>query len=482
MRLLLAVLVAAAVVAAPARAQTPAPTVVTFADSPTTPFTHGDATFDAECQSPTVASGGWDGGPYLHLPCAYPFMTFARAQAVVEFFVRLPVGGDVTFRACRGETCDVASQRVAGTTAWTPVTLAATDGAATIDFVDSAPNVSINEMDLDDVSFSPFDQPDTSILGGPPFQLAINSPLGGTFFCGVDDGPSAACGNPFAPAGLAPGAHSVRALAQDVYGRTDSTPATAGFTVVPPVVDSDGDGVPETSDNCPAVANAGQADADADRVGDACEQLPPGNVPLVAGVNAVVRTLSGEVFVKLPARTPLQASGFIPLKGVASVPVGSTVDARKGELEMKSAANGFAASDKRAKQQTARIKAGMFAIKQKRAKKGVAKKASISTDIGLLSPPSAEVACQKGPAKGIVRSLSMVAKGYFRALGGASVATARSATFVTTDRCDGTVTEVGKGRVTLAVKGKKKPVVVRAGGAYLAKAKLFAVRKGKKPV
>jgi hypothetical protein len=32
------------------------------------------------------------------------------------------------------------------------------------------------------------------------------------------------------------------------------------------------------------------------------------------------------------------------------------------------------------------------------------------------------------------------------------------------------------------VKSRKKPVVVRAGGAYLAKAKLFAVRKGKRPV
>jgi hypothetical protein len=186
------------------------------------------------------------------------------------------------------------------------------------------------------------------------------------------------------------------------------------------------------------------------------------------------------VFVKLPGRSLKQEGGFIPLKGVASVPVGSTVDARKGELDMKSAANGFAASDKRAKQQTARIKAGIFAIKQKQVSKGKAKSASLSTDLGLLSPSGAEAQCQKGPAKGIVRSLSMVAKGYYRALGGASTATARNATFVTTDRCDGTVTEVGKGRVTLAFKSsKKKPVTVKAGGAYFAKAKLFRVKKGR---
>jgi hypothetical protein len=35
--------------------------------------------------------------------------------------------------------------------------------------------------------------------------------------------------------------------------------------------DADGDGIGDTTDNCPAVANADQADADADGVGDACD-------------------------------------------------------------------------------------------------------------------------------------------------------------------------------------------------------------------
>ena len=63
-----------------------------------------------------------------------------------------------------------------------------------------------------------------------------------------------------------------------------------------------------------------------------------------------------------------------------------------------------------------------------------------------------------------------------------STATARDATFNTTDRCDGTLTEVGRGRVTLAVKGRPKPITVRAGRAYLVKAKIFAVRPGKRPI
>ena len=166
---------------------------------------------------------------------------------------------------------------------------------------------------------------------------------------------------------------------------------------------------------------------------------------------------------------------------MAAIPIGSTVDARKGELEMESAANGFAASDRRAKRQSARIKAGMFAIRQKRAKRNAAKKTSIGTDVALLSPPGAEATCQRGPAKGVVRSVSMVVKGLYRAIGGATTATARSATFATTDRCDGTLTEVGKGRISLAVKGRKKPVVVRGGGAYFAKAQAVRRPQGQAP-
>ncbi len=38
--------------------------------------------------------------------------------------------------------------------------------------------------------------------------------------------------------------------------------------------DSDGDGVPEATDNCPSVANADQADTDGDGLGDACDPCP----------------------------------------------------------------------------------------------------------------------------------------------------------------------------------------------------------------
>ena len=66
----------------------------------------------------------------------------------------------------------------------------------------------------------------------------------------------------------------------------------------------------------------------------------------------------------------------------------------------------------------------------------------------------------------------------FRAVGAASTTTvARTTTWITQDRCNGTLTEVGRGRARVADHAADTTVTVRAGQAYRAKALLFAAKR-----
>jgi hypothetical protein len=253
--------------------------------------------------------------------------------------------------------------------------------------------------------------------------------------------------------------------------------------------DADNDGVLDAADNCPVVANPSQADEDADKVGDACELLPSGAIPPVAGVSTVVTVLEGEVFVRLPAPAAVQARasraaaalepGFIPLKGRASVPVGSTVDTRQGRVSVRSAADFRPAADVRHQTQLGTFAAGIFRIKQDRARRRSAALRRPTTDVRLVTPLGAAAGCRASGAKGVVRSLSAVLKGRFRTISPASIVTVSDATLNTKDRCDGTITQVGRGRAKVYDKRRKRTVTVRAGQAYFAHARSFGAVKGR---
>ena len=369
---------------------------------------------------------------------------------------------------------------------------------------------------VDDLSFSPVLQPDTEIVSGPTtestaviasFAFQANQ-AASSFRCQLDSGAVQTCSSPQAYAGLGVGAHRFEVAAVDAYGTVDRTPArldwniaaelsvTTELSVVPPD-DADRDSVPDAADNCRDVANTNQADTDGDGIGDACELFAPGNLPPVAGERATVRVLGGDVFIKLPAPSrgltrqaasggaPPDDPGFVPLKGVASVPVGSTVDTRKGRIAVTAAADSRRASDASGKTQTAQFAAGIFEIRQARAKRGAKPRtAAPPTDVVLRSAPGAERACtprggRAGSIKGVVRTLTGRGRGRFRTVGAASTTSVRDAIWITQDRCDGTLTEVGRGRASVRDRGLHRTVIVRAGQAYLARGRPFGARKGR---
>jgi hypothetical protein len=173
----------------------------------------------------------------------------------------------------------------------------------------------------------------------------------------------------------------------------------------------------------------------------------------------------------------------VPLKGIAALPVNTIVDARKGRLAMQSTVDGrrIGAGGRR---QSVTLSAGIFRIRQINASPRSRKK--IPTDLMLKSAPGAEASCVSrkatGPIKGrgrnTVRGLTATTeKGLFRIVGAAGISTAKDATWATRDRCNGTRTDVGKGRVAVLNRETRKTKTVRAGQSYLVKAKLFSAKK-----
>jgi hypothetical protein len=505
--------------AAPAGAAVQGPTVLDFEDqtvgdhvgigaSPGAVYAgRNDVVITDSDSCGQIATPGGSLGPKYVFDSCPPFrLTFTSPQAEVSVFARAGVNGtagsapDLSAVALDANGAPVAQTTVTGAVDWRPIVLTSPDGAAKIARVEL--RTTRFRLDVDGVGFSPTPQPDTDITSGPSgtvangdatFTFAGNQD-GMTFRCRLDGGPESACSSPATFANLPDGQHSFTVAGVDRWGSADASPASRTWTVSRPLTDRDRDGVLDGADNCPDAANPGQGDADGDGVGDACELFTSGNDPIQAGIDTKVRLVSGEVFIKLPPgasasaftadlRAPFQDSGFLPLKGVATVPMGSTIDTRAGVIALTAAVNGQRALSKRQLRRQARFSAGIFAIRQRRYLKGLRKK-KIPPRAELTSAPGAEAPCRgsSGPAKGTrVRSLVTTAKGVFRTVGAAATtAPAKgTATYNTTDRCDGTVTSVGRGRVAVIAKKSGKRTVVRAGRSFIVRARLFAARKGR---
>jgi uncharacterized delta-60 repeat protein/uncharacterized repeat protein (TIGR01451 family) len=120
------------------------------------------------------------------------------------------------------------------------------------------------------------------------------------------------------------------------FGNVDDF-AVMRFDNAPITLDQDGDGVPDAQDNCPAVANADQADSDGDGVGDACDMplvsindvsVTEGNSGSTQATFTVslgyVSTSTVTVDYATVAGSAAAGSDFVSATGTATIPAGQT--------------------------------------------------------------------------------------------------------------------------------------------------------------
>jgi hypothetical protein len=195
-----------------------------------------------------------------------------------------------------------------------------------------------------------------------------------------------------------------------------------------------------------------------------------GATPPVPGKSVVVGVVSGQVFVTS------RAGKRARLTGSANIPVGAQVDTSKGRVRLTSAATGAGTTT-----QTADFYQGAFKVKQSLPRGNRA--AALTTDITLAGETSrsqcasargasaAAVSKKKKGAHAVLGKLWGNGKGKFRTNGKYSSATVRGTIWLTQDRCDGTLTTVKRGSVSVRDVKRRKTVTVTAGHSYLARAR-----------
>jgi hypothetical protein len=177
---------------------------------------------------------------------------------------------------------------------------------------------------------------------------------------------------------------------------------------------------------------------------------------------AVIAPVSGVVRIRQDGR-------FVPLEEVEEIRLGSVIDARRGQVELTTAtrADTTARSAQAAvPTQSGTFGAGIFRVTQTSGSNPIT---DLSLRGGNFGGCRARGRRAGTAAARRIRRLTGNARGRFRTRGRHSSATVRGTRWTVEDRCDGTLTRVRSGSVTVRDFAKRRNVVVRAGRSYLAR-------------
>ena len=214
---------------------------------------------------------------------------------------------------------------------------------------------------------------------------------------------------------------------------------------------------------------------------------PPPPLP-VLGKSVNVTPVSGIVYVELPAGATLasvspfspftlgaqafqaltKGQAFIPLTEARQIPVGSTLEATGGVVGITTATT----ASRKGKLQSGDFGAGIFKLLQSRRQKGL-------TDLNIIDNRSASQVCATVGKKGKARAAKLSSKtlgrvnasghGHFAVRGRYSAATVRGTVWSVANRCEGTLTHVTRGVVSVRDFRRRKTITLFTGESYLAR-------------
>ncbi len=214
--------------------------------------------------------------------------------------------------------------------------------------------------------------------------------------------------------------------------------------------------------------------------------------PPVLGKTVNVTPVSGTVYVELPPGATLaslstaslatfspfalgaQASealakgqAFVPLTEARQIPVGSILETTHGVVGITTATT----ASPNGKLQSGNFGAGIFKLLQARTQKGL-------TDLDMIDNRSARQVCATvGKGKALATKLSSKTlgrvnasgHGHFAVQGQYSAATVRGTVWSVVNRCEGTLTHVTRGVVSVRDFRRRKTITLFTGQSYLAR-------------
>jgi hypothetical protein len=188
--------------------------------------------------------------------------------------------------------------------------------------------------------------------------------------------------------------------------------------------------------------------------------LPPPAIGETANVDPSGRVLLGVH--RRGATSAQKGVRFVALREARQIPVGTFVNTRRGRIRLQTAGRSPRG------RQAGTFSGGLFQVLQSRRgrTRGLT---SLRLKGSSFRRCAAAASGQARAAASIVRRLRGRAGGRFRTRGRHSAATVRGTTWVTVDRCDGTLTAVRRGRVVVRDFRRRRNILVRAGKSYLAR-------------